>query len=170
MASDYAAFTVQFRDIDGEQFLISSLEIIVPSATGVNTGTDVLTKTAHGFLDTDMVLYTAGAVAIGGLTTGNYYFVRDKTADTFKLATTSGGSAINLTSTGTGDQTFTQAVQVKVRADGAAADLAESPLETDEDGEIVAGTFASPAVGTKVLFRVENWRGRAFSTAQITTV
>lgn len=169
MASDYSGFPVHYRDTDGEQFLISSLRVVVPSATGVNAGTDVITSVEHPFLDTDMVLYIAGAGAIGGLTDGTYYFIRDKATDTFKLAATSGGSAINLTSTGTGDQTFIQAVQVKVRADGASADLAESPLETDEDGEIVAGTFASPAVGTKVFFRVENWRGRAFNTAQLTT-
>lgn len=161
---------MQFRDTDGEQFLISSLEIVVPgSAAGVHVGDNKILKTAHPFLDNDMLLYDGETADIGGLTSGSYYFVRDKATDDFKLAATAGGSAIDLTTTGTGNQTFTQAVQVKVRADGASADLAESPLETDADGEIVAGTFASPAVGTKVLFRVENWRGRAFSTAQITT-
>lgn len=60
-------------------------------------------------------------------------------------------------------------VSVKVRVDGAGSDVAESPLPTNSDGEIAAGTLAAVAAGTKVHFRVENYGGRAFSIAQITT-
>jgi hypothetical protein len=61
------------------------------------------------------------------------------------------------------------AVQVKVRAEGAGADAAESPLLTNADGEIEAGTLAAIAVGTVVHFRVENYNGMAFSVSQVTT-
>lgn len=60
-------------------------------------------------------------------------------------------------------------VSVKVRADGAGSDAAESPLTTDSNGEIAAGTLSAIAVGTKVHFRVENFQGMAFSVSQITT-
>jgi hypothetical protein len=166
--SSYAAFYVHYRNTDGEQFVISSGPAIVPAAS-INLGTEKIEKIAHGFLNDDYLLYTAGATPITGLTDGNYYYVVNKTADDFQVSLTKGGSAIALSGTPVGDQTFTQAVQVHVRADGLSTDAAESPLETDEDGQIVAGTLAAIAADTKVHFRVENWRGRAFSVAQMTT-
>lgn len=60
-------------------------------------------------------------------------------------------------------------VEVKVRADGEVTDEAESPLTTDSNGEIAAGTLAGVAAGTVVHFRVEEFLGMAFSSAQITT-
>ena len=60
-------------------------------------------------------------------------------------------------------------VSVKARLSGAGSDLAESPLTTNSDGEIVAGTFASTSPGDIVNFRVENLLGLAGSVAQETT-
>lgn len=60
-------------------------------------------------------------------------------------------------------------VSVKVRAEGAGSDAAESPLTTDSNGEIAGGTLAAIAVGTVVHFRVENFNGLAFSVSQETT-
>ena len=60
-------------------------------------------------------------------------------------------------------------ISVKARIQGAGADVAESPLTTNANGEIVAGSFAAVAVGTIVNFRVENYNGMAFSVAQTTT-
>lgn len=60
-------------------------------------------------------------------------------------------------------------VSVKVRAAGAGADSADSPLTTNSDGEIAAGTLSDIAAGTVVHFRVENFNGMAFSVSQTTT-
>lgn len=60
-------------------------------------------------------------------------------------------------------------VSVKVRVRDAGSDVAESPLTTDSNGLIAAGTLSAVAVGSVVCFRVENYGGRAFSVAQITT-
>ncbi len=60
-------------------------------------------------------------------------------------------------------------VSVAVYDTVALADVAESPLTTDTNSEIVAGSFAAVAAGTRVRFRVENFEGRAFHRAQITT-
>jgi hypothetical protein len=60
-------------------------------------------------------------------------------------------------------------VSVKIRAEGAGADAAESPLTTDSDGHIASGSLAAIAVGTVVHFRVENFQGMAFSISQTTT-
>lgn len=60
-------------------------------------------------------------------------------------------------------------VSVKVRVEGAGADVAESPLTTNGDGEIVAGSLAAVAVGTTVHFRVENLTGLSGNISQVTT-
>jgi hypothetical protein len=60
-------------------------------------------------------------------------------------------------------------VSVRARVEGAGSDVAESPLTTDSNGEIAAGSFAAVAVGTKVHFRVENLTGLAGTLSQITT-
>lgn len=59
--------------------------------------TDVVYSAGHGYADTDKIVFYNGTPP-GGLTEGTTYFVRDSTADTFKVAATSGGSAIDLTS------------------------------------------------------------------------
>jgi hypothetical protein len=68
--------------------------------TGESTD-DVVTCVAHGFSDTDTVV-VFGASLPGGYTAGTVYFVRDATTDTFKLAATSGGTAITISSDGAG--------------------------------------------------------------------
>lgn len=68
-----------------------------------SAATDVLTATAHGFIDGQIVvLMNTGGSLPGGLSSLAYYYVRDKTTDTFKLAASLGGTAIDLTSDGTG--------------------------------------------------------------------
>lgn len=83
--------------------------------------TDVVTSPAHGFTDGQTVVFYGGTPP-GGLTEGTTYFVRDSTADTFKVAATAGGIAINLTSVGSNQcvvsriviETFTGAGQVNL--------------------------------------------------------
>lgn len=71
-------------------------------ATGsVDASTDVFSMTAHGFATNDRIVFTkrdAGA----GWSLGTVYFVRDVTTDTFKISTTAGGAAVNITTSGTG--------------------------------------------------------------------
>lgn len=60
-------------------------------------------------------------------------------------------------------------VSVKVRKEGSGSDAAESPLTTDADGKIAAGSLAAVTVGSTVHFRVENSSGLAGSISQVTT-
>jgi hypothetical protein len=64
----------------------------------VDVANDTITITGHDFADGDEVTYVVptGQTAIDGLTNGTNYFIVSATANTFKLAATSGGSAINL--------------------------------------------------------------------------
>lgn len=68
------------------------------------TTADLLTAPGHGFVDTDQVCVTAisGASLPTGISAGVTYFARDTVGDTFKLALTSGGTAIDLTAAGQG--------------------------------------------------------------------
>lgn len=75
------------------------------SSSDVNTGTDTITEVAHGLENGDTV-YISSVSAPGGLDAGRNYFVVNKTDDTFQLALTSGGSAVNITSGGSGTMTF----------------------------------------------------------------
>jgi hypothetical protein len=66
--------------------------------------TDIVTCESHGFADTTkvIVISTGAQAPPPELVEGTIYFVRDSTTDTFKLAATSGGAAIDLTTTGAG--------------------------------------------------------------------
>ena len=83
--------------------------------------TDVFTSVGHAFSDTISVVLTGNSLP-GGFTAGTKYFVRDVSGNTFKLAATSGGTAIDVTSDGSGQiqtdlrKTVTTGDQVKFAA------------------------------------------------------
>lgn len=66
-----------------------------------DNSTNVFTSTAHGFNDGDMVIFRSGDNP-EPIAAGKVYYVRDKTADTFRVSNTSGGAAVDLTDNGTG--------------------------------------------------------------------
>lgn len=66
----------------------------------VDSGTDTITWTSHGLSNGDTVYFTATTIP-AGLTAKYPYYVRDVTANTFKVAATVGGAAIDITSNGT---------------------------------------------------------------------
>lgn len=66
-----------------------------------DTTADTVGYTAHGLTDTTPIVFTpvdqgVGTIA-GGLTAGTVYYVKNAAANTFQVAATSGGAAINLT-------------------------------------------------------------------------
>jgi hypothetical protein len=63
--------------------------------TGV-ASTDVITAAGHTFTNNQLVQFTA-LTGGSGLTTSTDYYVRDIVSNTFKLAASSGGAAINFT-------------------------------------------------------------------------
>ena len=69
----------------------------------IDVSGNIITITNHGLSDTQMCYVATTNTAPGGLSTQTIYYVRDATADTFKLALTSGGTAINITSVGAGN-------------------------------------------------------------------
>lgn len=72
------------------------------SIVTVDPATDVFTCVGHEFTDTQKVWVSATTTMPSPLVVGTAYFCRDISANTFKLAATSGGAAINITTAGVG--------------------------------------------------------------------
>ena len=76
---------------------------VVENVSSVDIGADTLTSAAHAFTNGDRVLVTSiGGTVPAGLATETVYFVVGTTTNTFQLSLTEGGSAIDITDTGTG--------------------------------------------------------------------
>lgn len=70
------------------------------TTTGATSATDTITSTAHGLVDGDKIVFTNTSTATG-IVAGRIYYVDAIDANTFKVATSSGGAAITLgTATG----------------------------------------------------------------------
>jgi hypothetical protein len=87
------------------------------AAANVNTTTDSITITSHGFVTTDVVQFLVGTgVTPGGLTTTQYYYIGRVDANTVKLYNSAadanaGTGSVDLTTAGTGtDFTLTKTI------------------------------------------------------------
>ena len=72
------------------------------NTSGVANTTEFITTTAaHGFSDGDRVVYLvpAGNTVVTGLTNATSYYIISANSTAFKLSTSSGGSAVDITST-----------------------------------------------------------------------
>lgn len=68
-----------------------------------NAATDVVTANSHGLLNGDPVFFrNIGGALPGGITANTIFYVISSTANTFQISTSVGGSAVNITSNGTG--------------------------------------------------------------------
>lgn len=121
------------------------------SAGLVTEGTDTINITSHGLTDSDWIYYRTTGTAIGGLTTNTGYYVVSSSASTFKLALTSGGSAIDLTDDGVGEQIFERA---SISYTGTTSLAESSTAETDAQW------------GNKVVGGIDFWYEAAGSKAQ----
>jgi len=110
--SDVAFVQFWSADEDGTYYGCVPAGSVAPVPFTAEADTDVFTADEHGLTDTQTVVVfdTLGAVLPTGLTEGTIYFVRDATTDTFKLAETSGGAAINISADGAG---FVQKITVE---------------------------------------------------------
>ncbi len=107
------------------------------ATSAVDTSTEVITLSSHGFSTGDLVIYEdGGGTALAGLTDGTIYYVIKVDANTFKvassLANANAGTAIDLTGTGNNDQFFRYRV-----GDTDALATARQPSES----ETAPGTF-----------------------------
>lgn len=143
--------------------------------TTVNTGTDTITETAHTLATGDSVRYAnGGGTDIGGLTNGTTYWAILVDANNFKLATSLAnalaGTAIDLTSVGTGTaHTISENAALytiaanrlsgvgkscRVHAMGVMTTLTASSVVTVNFGGLSVG-FTVPAAASGVAFEVD---------------
>jgi len=85
----------------------SNVKEVATPASDIDTGTDTVTITSHGFSDGDVVKCHAVTTLPGGLGAGappstNSFYIVNSDPDTFQLSETSGGSAVDITSVGVG--------------------------------------------------------------------
>lgn len=89
-------------------FSASSISGTMPKDTNAtftaNASTDILTSAGHGLDNGDLLNFTTTGTLPGGLNDSedDLYYVVNKSTNTFKVSKTHGGSAINITSTGSG--------------------------------------------------------------------
>jgi len=116
-ASDVDAVAALYTNADG----IDPAQLTVDGSqtSVVNTTSNTITKNGHGLSNDELVTYSSGFDSddvandpIGGLVSGNQYYVIGKTTNTFKLSHTNShmgdAAAISLTGVGEGsNHTFT---------------------------------------------------------------
>ena len=71
-----------------------------------NASTEVCTSAGHNLHNGDPVTVSTSGTLPGGLSAGVTYFIISSTTDTFQLSATPNGSAVNITSTGSGTHSF----------------------------------------------------------------
>jgi len=89
------------RSLESIQNVVTSSTAAASASCTFTDSTDTVGLTAHDFRDGDNVIFTA-ITSTTGITKDTAYFVRDKAADTFKVASTYGDTALTLTTDGTG--------------------------------------------------------------------
>lgn len=92
---------------------------------------DTITSTGHGLADGDIVRFAVGENPTG-ITADTDYFVRDSATNTFKVAATAGGTAVDITADKTGTLTSGSS-WVQVRAITEMTAGIDSNLEDDAD-------------------------------------
>ena len=115
-ASDLDALIAIYTNADG---ISDPISVNGSSTSVVNTTSNTVTKSSHGLSNDEIITYSSGVDGsgdandpIGGLVSGNSYYVIGKTTNTFKLSHTNShmgdAAAISLTGVGEGTaHTFT---------------------------------------------------------------
>ena len=106
---DLTSLTVTFRMVDlngGTAVVTGGATSKQPTTTFTAATTDIVTAVKHSLKDGNEVILPTDGTLPAGLSTLTRYFVRDANEDTFKLTTTEGGTAIDVTDTGSGTHAF----------------------------------------------------------------
>lgn len=167
--SSALSLTVQFGDL-GEREIVCQAEISVKSTSGLacqvsawlefggerigistNGGTvftaatsDTITSAGHGLSNGDVLILTTSDTLPAGLSTGTPYYVINKTTDTFEVSTESGGSAVDITDTGTGTHKWhNPTATVTLREHGSGVSLFSKSLTAADLVQTTGGTLVS---------------------------
>lgn len=139
------------------------------AATAVNTTSNTITISSHGYNTGDVIVYFAnGGTAISGLTNYSVYYVINVNSNTIKLATSStnasSGTGIDLTVVGSG----TQRLYDPLAQSGNGYYAAPSVVFTSADGAEAAGRAVLNDDGTLSHVIITNG-GSGYSTVPAVT-
>ena len=110
----------------------------------VSTANDTITLTGHGYENNFIVSYKAnGGTVLAGLADSGVYYIIKVDANTFKLSSSSGGSAITLTGTGNNAQTIAldEAIVVLTTTTQLDRDLAHATVMASEIDDMDDDSF-----------------------------
>lgn len=85
-----------------ERYMVTVRATAKKTVTSLDTGTEVVNCTAHGFEDGDEVRFYG--TTLGSLNQTARFYVINKTTNDFQVSLTSGGSAVDITDAGSGTQ------------------------------------------------------------------
>jgi hypothetical protein len=149
----------------------------------VNATTNVFTAAGHNYQDLDPITFSSTTTLPAGLTAGTVYFVRDATTDTFKVATSANGTAVDITDTGTGTHTarlrdgVAEGVAVEVWQTGGSqlrmAQSAYTVAKTSTDVVTISGFASTPTTNQYEVFvmtmgRPATYQAHTHAIAEIT--
>lgn len=97
-------------------FTVDSASALTATFTADTVG-DTIDSVAHGLVNGDRVLFTTTGTLPAGLSTLTHYYVINKTDDDYQVALTEGGSAIDITDTGSGTHTWTEIRKAVIEGD-----------------------------------------------------
>lgn len=125
-------------------------EKILVQSQAANTATftaatnDTITSAGHGLSNNDVITMTnAGGALPAGLATDTYYYVISATTNTFSVSTTKGGTAVDITGTGTGTHTYIKEVFTEPIL---VADFMFTSLGVNTSGTTTATIFCRVAI------------------------
>lgn len=89
----------------GSAFQVWDIGSGAVTVSSIDTGTDEITVASHTFTDGDQVKVQAVTTIPAGLSATRIYYIINSTATTFELSESAGGSAVDITSSGSGTVT-----------------------------------------------------------------
>jgi hypothetical protein len=108
-----------FKLYDTRAHGTTAVATLIIATSGVNTTTNTFTSNGHGLVNGAQVNYSnQGGSTITGLTSGNDYYIVNATTNTFQLSDTSGGDAIDISTTGNNSQTFASTGNLNLTGQG----------------------------------------------------
>jgi len=139
----------------------------VIATSAVNTTANTITITGHGLVNGAELNYNnQGGTTLGGLTSGNDYFVVNKTTDTIQLALTSGGDPIDLSGTGNNSQTLASTGRLNLTGTGNNTQYFDLPAATTATARAALGVSQGDATGAAGAVAHTGWVKRKVLTGQ----
>lgn len=119
-------------------------------AGDVNTSTDTITITSHGYTEGQAVVFSNATPSNlpAGIKQGTFYYVKNVTTNTFRLSISRNGSTLDITSTGSGTHTIHNSLPQILITDGTSNNLYSFIKGVQE---VTTVTFGASAGATNTL-------------------